>query len=1555
VVWRSDSQDGSSAGVYGQRFNADGTPDGAEFRVNTYTANGQYQQKVAALNDGGYVVVWGSDSGQDTSGWGVYGQRYDATGAAVGGEFRVNYTVSSTQYQPAVASLENGGFVVSWADGDEIWLQQYDSSGRKVDSQQSVNADGNYGYSNTPDLVSTPDGGFIVTYGGYNYGNSSYDVFLQRFSNTAPTIQDVSVVGPEDSAIILTDELFASGFFDAEGQALAAIKVITLPASGILKLDGIDVVAGQVISVADLAANKLTYQGNLDFNGPDQFRWNGSDGNVFATTSVFTNITVNNVNDAPALEAGIDGTASEGIHFVRAITIGDPDSTDTHLVTVSWLGSGGQTGSYQFNTSAGTPSIGLTLPDDASYTVTVTANDQQGQANSIETDSFTVTVNNVAPTLPYMSGNNTVEQGQIYTLDLNGPYDYLASPVVDPGTDTVTEYRIDWGDGTAVETILAASLPANGEVTHTYAAPGTPTIHVAVVDEDGTHADAGTKSITVTPPAEVIVVDAGADAGASEGTLFSRTISFTDPADQDPAGRDVTVDWGDGTAAQNFRIATGQTSFDIQHVFADNRVTPYTVNVTVDDDGAQQDSDSFDVTVGDVAPTLFLGGNGSTPEGSAYTLTLGGVVDPGADTVSEYVVHWGDGNDQSFLVADLPANRQVQHVYNDGDVSGTDHTITVDLVNEDGTFLAAGSKPITVTNVAPSVPVSGADSTDEGATYVLTVGALTDPGLDTPTLYRINWGDGGATDDYTPAQYAALLLAGGAVSHIFADGNAGGTARNIVLQVLDEDGTHNAGGKSITVNNVAPTLALTGAASVDEGASYTLNLGAITDPGQDTVSSYAIDWGDGSPPEVLSAAQVASQSGTATHTYADGASTPTISVDLTDEDGTHLAAGSLSIAVNNVAPTIALTGAGGIDEGSVYTLTLGALVDPGTETPTSYRIDWGDGTVHNYTPAEYAALSGSTTHTYADGAATPTITVSVTDEDGTHVAGSKAITVNNVAPSAAVSGAATVDEGSAYTLTVGNVTEPGADTRTGYSIDWGDGTIDNFDPTQWATAAGNFSHTYADGGAGGTARNITVSATDEDGTFILGSKAVTVNNAAPSVVLSGNAATDEGSVYTLNLLGGDPAGANDTLSYSIDWGDGSASQNLTAAELAALSGNVAHTFVDDEDGFTNATARTVEVTVSDEDGGSTLQSKSVTVNNVAPTALLGGADSVLENTLYTLNVGAILEPGTDTRDYYEIDWGDGITQSFDEAFFQLHNGVFEHLYGPGGAVRTITMTTQDEDGEFTLGTKQVTVTLATPNLSFDAGVDTSLNEGDTFTRSIAFSDGTDNGAAGWSYSIDYGDGSAVVNGTTLVQSVDLSHLYADGAASRTVTLSLIDEAGETASDSFVVTVNNVAPTIALTGADSVNEGASYTLTLGAMTDPGTDTVTSYVVNWGDGSSDTYGAAGDVTHVYADGAATPTITVDLVDEDGTHTAAGSKAITVNNVTPLIALSGASSVDEGAAYTLTLGAVTDPGTDTVTSYVVNWGDGSSDTYAAAGDVTHVYADGLSTPDHHGRSGR
>ncbi len=112
VTWTSFGQDGSSYGIYAQRFGADGVAEGGEFRVNTTTAGGQFGSAVAALSGGGFVITW--DSPDDGSGYGVYAQRYDASGAPLGGEFPVHTSTDSDQFDPAIAALPGGGFVVTW-------------------------------------------------------------------------------------------------------------------------------------------------------------------------------------------------------------------------------------------------------------------------------------------------------------------------------------------------------------------------------------------------------------------------------------------------------------------------------------------------------------------------------------------------------------------------------------------------------------------------------------------------------------------------------------------------------------------------------------------------------------------------------------------------------------------------------------------------------------------------------------------------------------------------------------------------------------------------------------------------------------------------------------------------------------------------------------------------------------------------------------------------------------------------------------------------------------------------------------------------------------------------------------------------------------------------------------------------------------------------------------------------------------------------------------------------------------------------------------------------
>ena len=166
VTWTSIPQDGSGHGIYAQRYDASGNTVGSETRVNTTTAGPQYQSPVAALSDGGYVVTWGSPS-QDGSGWGVYAQRYDATGNTVGSETHVNTTTAGDELPVRVAALSDGGYVVTWrvqdGSGDGVYAQRYDASGNTVGSETRVNTT-TAGDQLYPSVTGLSDGGYVVTW-----------------------------------------------------------------------------------------------------------------------------------------------------------------------------------------------------------------------------------------------------------------------------------------------------------------------------------------------------------------------------------------------------------------------------------------------------------------------------------------------------------------------------------------------------------------------------------------------------------------------------------------------------------------------------------------------------------------------------------------------------------------------------------------------------------------------------------------------------------------------------------------------------------------------------------------------------------------------------------------------------------------------------------------------------------------------------------------------------------------------------------------------------------------------------------------------------------------------------------------------------------------------------------------------------------------------------------------------------------------------------------------------------------------------------------------------
>ena len=96
--------------------------------ANTYATSTQRFPAVKTLSNGNFVVTWNSQY-QDGDGWGVYAQLFTQDGVKVGSEIAVNSITAGDQLDPQIAALANGGFVITWGAGSNIYAQEFNASG----------------------------------------------------------------------------------------------------------------------------------------------------------------------------------------------------------------------------------------------------------------------------------------------------------------------------------------------------------------------------------------------------------------------------------------------------------------------------------------------------------------------------------------------------------------------------------------------------------------------------------------------------------------------------------------------------------------------------------------------------------------------------------------------------------------------------------------------------------------------------------------------------------------------------------------------------------------------------------------------------------------------------------------------------------------------------------------------------------------------------------------------------------------------------------------------------------------------------------------------------------------------------------------------------------------------------------------------------------------------------------------------------------------------------------------------------------------------------------
>ena len=1323
-------------------------------------------------------------------------------------------------------------------------------------------------------------------------------------------------------------------------------------------------------------------------------------------------VTVNNVAPSITFLNVTPETIDENQAVNLQLAFDDPGGEDTHTVTIDW-GDGSALETIELTSGERAIATSHTYLDDDPtatssdvYTISVTVTDDDTGTSDTATD--TVTVNNVAPSITFLNVTpETIDENQAVNLQL--AFD-------DPGGEDTHTVTIDWGDGSALETIELTSGERAIATSHTYldddptaTSSDVYTISVTVTDDDTGTSDTATDTVTVNNVAPSITFLNVTPETIDENQAVNLQLAFDDPGGEDT--HTVTIDWGDGSALETIELTSGERAIATSHTYLDDDPTAtssdvYTISVTVtDDDTGTSDTATDTVTVNNVAPSItFLNVTPETiDENQAVNLQLA-FDDPGGEDTHTVTIDWGDGS--ALETIELTSGERAiatSHTYLDDDPTATSsdvYTISVTVTDDDTGTSDTATDTVTVNNVAPSITFLNVtpETIDENQAVNLQL-AFDDPGGEDTHTVTIDWGDGSAleTIELTSGERAI------ATSHTYLDDDPTATSSDVYtisVTVTDDDtGTSDTATDTVTVNNVAPSITFLNVTpeTIDENQAVNLQL-AFDDPGGEDTHTVTIDWGDGSALETIELTSGERAIATS-HTYLDDDPTATssdvytISVTVTDDDTGTSDTATDTVTVNNVAPSITFLNVTPetIDENQAVNLQL-AFDDPGGEDTHTVTIDWGDGSALETIELTSGERAIATSHTYLDDDPTATssdvytISVTVTDDDtGTSDTATDTVTVNNVAPSITFLNVTpeTIDENQAVNLQLAFDDPGGEDTHT-VTIDWGDGSaLETIELTSGERAIAT-SHTYLDDDPTATSSDvytISVTVTDDDtGTSDTATDTVTVNNVAPSITfLNVTPETiDENQAVNLQLAFDDPGG-EDTHTVTIDWGDGSALETieLTSGERAIAT---SHTYLDDDPTATSSDVYTISVTVTDDDTGtSDTATDTVTVNNVAPVVTINGEPvSSPEGTQIDLT-STVVDPGT--LDTFTYEWevtvnGNVVATGSDPnfSFTPADNGTY-----------VVSLKVTDDDT--LMGTDSVSIEITNVAPPLDPIDDVTAAEGEFITfPSVTFSDpGFDLEAAdteeNFTATIDWGDGTTEPplditvteipgsEGVLTTGTISATHAYADNGE-YTVTVTVIDDDELSTSRTFNVMVSNVAPT--LTGYDGtpfvLNEGEIFSLAdfdVG-LSDPGftlaaagtMETFTLDSVDWGDGSDLVLanlsvfnvdnGAEGASTtasfesaeHAYADND-TYTVTLTFSDDDEGTTVATFEVM-VNNVAPTLQLTqGMFIINEGDTLVLTdqdalnpddiLGTFSDPGFDNPAldtqesfSYTVTWGD-------------------------------
>jgi len=402
---------------------------------------------------------------------------------------------------------------------------------------------------------------------------------------------------------------------------------------------------------------------------------------------------------------------------------------------------------------------------------------------------------------------------------------------------------------------------------------------------------------------------------------------------------------------------------------------------------------------------------------------------------------------------------------------------------------------------------------------------------------------------------------------------------------------------------------------------------------------------------------------------ATGTATPTATRTVTSTP-TNTPTATLTPTPINQPPSVNSNGPYSVEEGGNVSLTAWGDDPEGSALTFRWDLD-DDGSFE--TSGQMVTFSASE----LDGPSNQKVRVQAMDGGGLSATDQTTVEILNAAPSATFDTPPVVDEGSPILLSLTDATDPStADQSAGfrYAFDCGDGKGYSAPGSENSASCPTNDN---------DARTVLGTLLDKDSGERRYTAVVAVRNVVPTIHLGSDVVLNEGD--SLNRTGSFTDPGADTWSATVDYGDGSGVQPLT---LTGTAFNLSHAYKPDDGQYT------LTVIVTDDDGGSGTDTRTVTVQNVAPAAYInsiaGGAEFVVVGVSVDLS-GSFTDLGTLDTHSASINWDDGSPiQSLGLVTGTLGS---VHTYQTAGTY-TIALAINDDDSG--MGSAMATITVVAP-------------------------------------------------------------------------------------------------------------------------------------------------------------------------------------------------------------------------------------------------------------------